>query len=71
MPPRKVPQNFATTDITPEFSNALIKANLKIIKISDYLYFKKIPQIKDNYALPDEALNLFQDSTMLNLLRDN
>jgi len=59
IPAMKVPKNFATIDITPEFNNASMQANLEIIKISDYLYFKKIPQIKDNYALPDEALKPF------------
>lgn len=67
IPPMRVPSNFATNDLKPEFMDQIKQSELRIKRVSDYLYFKRISQPANN-ALPNEALDLFNDSYFQKLL---
>lgn len=67
IPPMRVPHNFSLEDAHPKFLDAITKAELKMTKISNYLYFKPINP--HNNGLPEEALDLFKDSHMQELMR--
>lgn len=72
MPPLKVPFNFCIKDLNPDLKSKIPKTNTKIEVVSDYLYIKKIPELKKEnqggYSLPEEALDLFNDSIMQKIL---
>jgi hypothetical protein len=38
-------------------------------KVSDYLYFKKVPQTKDG-TFPKEALDLIEDTEIQRIIKD-
>ncbi len=44
-------------------------ASLRMTRVSDYLYLKKVPQPENN-ALPEQALDFFQDSIIQQIFKD-
>ena len=70
IPPLRVPNNFSAQDLHPEFLQKLALANVRMQKVSDYLFFKNIPPtIQD--SLPESALDLFNDSFIQQIFKDN
>ena len=53
-------------DLTPEFVQAVASAEIKLIKISEYLYAKKITSSISN--IPSE--DLFKDSYIQKILSE-
>jgi hypothetical protein len=69
IPPIKLPQNFNTSQFTPEALSAMKNAELRMIQVSDYLFFKKVPQTSHG-IFPKEALDLFNDSYIQKIFQD-
>lgn len=65
IPPLKVPNNFALSDLRSEFVDKINKANLKFHKISDCLFKKNIPENIDYI----QASLLFEDSQIQQLMK--
>jgi|ERR1700753_886991 len=59
IPPIRLPENFSKRDLKPEFQALLEKSEIKVRKISNILYMKKVPEndIK-------KAIELFEDTDM-------
>lgn len=74
MPPLKVPSNFCVADLNDNLKVKIPQINAKIERISNYLYKKNIPELKKEYhgtySLPEEALDLFQDSYLQKILSE-
>lgn len=70
IPPLKIPQNFSYAQLSSEALREIRKSEYHLKKISDYLYTKKVPQINHG-NFPKEALDLFQDSEMLKILKQD
>lgn len=64
IPPLRVPDNFSLSNLKPEALNAVGKANIKLRKISDFLFARKVPETA-NYKT---AIALFEDSVMQKFL---
>lgn len=67
IPPLKIPQNFSYSQLTPEALREIKIAELRMKKVSDFLYAKKVPQINHG-TFSKEALDFLQDSEMQRLL---
>lgn len=67
VPPMKVPQNFSYQEFSEEALRQIKISELRMKSVSDYLTFKKIPQVNHG-TFPSEALNLMQDSQMQRIL---
>lgn len=67
IPPLKLPQNFSYAQLTEHAKHQIKIAESRMTKISELLYNKKIPQINHG-KFPKEALDLFENSEMQNLL---
>lgn len=63
IPPLKIPQNFSYSQLTPEALREIKIAELRMKKVSDFLYAKKVPQINHG-TFSKEALDFLQDSEM-------
>lgn len=71
IPPMRIPTNFSLREAHSDFLHALQLAELKVAKISDYLYFKQIRAPINPYTkgVPDDVLDLFNDSYMQQLMQ--
>lgn len=69
IPPSKLPQNFSYTQFHSEALHQIKLSEIRMQKISDYLYAKKVPQINHG-VFPQQALDLFEDSQLQQILGD-
>jgi hypothetical protein len=70
IPPLKLPQNFSYSEFTPEALREIKISEMRMKRISDYLYFKKVPQTKHG-TFPKEALDLMNDSQLQRILSED
>lgn len=70
IPPLKLPQNFSYAQFNPEAMRQIKISEYRMKRISDHLYFKKIPQVNHG-KFPQEALDLFQDSIIQDILNQD
>ena len=67
IPPLRLPENFATRNLHPNILEALEKSRLRMHRISNILYVRKIDP-KSDFA---EAARLVEDSEIQRLLSEN
>jgi len=65
IPPLRLPHNFALADLTKESLLLLHKSNIKMKRVSDLLYIKKVSRHDKK-----EALQYFKDSKMQRILTE-
>ena len=75
MPPMRVPSNFCIEDLNKVFKEKIPQIYIKIERVSDYLYKKKVPELKHqdlgkHSSLPEEALDMFKDSFLQKILSE-
>ena len=70
IPPLRIPKNFNTSQFTKEALLEIKKSEIRMKRVSDYLYFKKVPQTTHG-NFPQEALDILNDSQMQWILEND
>lgn len=70
IPPLRLPQNFSYAQLTPQALHQIKLSTSKLKHISDLLYVRKVPEINHG-TFPKEALDLFNDSQLQQILNEN